>query len=337
MNHAKRVGLTIVLVGLFLGSLAVVVFIWPPLQVVRLITLASSRWILTDYDAGGGLHADGRKVIASWLSNAYAARLAEEIDATGARDDVQRIEQAVRKVQLHILTGDQVPHDPSSWPVLISGIGYCDQINSVVCRILVHWFPRAEIFALYDPAIKSFPHTVGRVWSPTRREWLYFDATYDRPLIYRRKSPGEIEILNPHAAVFDTTRLHPVSVSLYALDGSVMNAYQPSYFAWVFSRAVKPVVPPQETVVTPSSPSPPVPESRTPVPPTNDAVFSKIRSEYLEARIDDLCGDEREADRLYRLVANSSSAGADYRASELRLAAQHFVAVRGNEMLVTGN
>ena len=307
----------------------------PPERLVRFVTLSSSDWILTDYRAAGGVRAHARKFVALWLSTNYAARLAAEVDAAAPRDDIERIEQTIRQVQLHILTGALVPHDPQSWPVFVSGIGDCDQINGAACRILAHWFARAEIYALLDPRTKASAHTVGRVWSVSRREWLYFDAGFDRPVVYRHPAPGAVEILDPHAAIVDATR-QPPPTAVYVLDGYVMNAYRPGYFGYLVSKLTHPIPPvpldqdgPAPAPAAASSSNAAAPAPVLP-PPTvmNDAVFTSIRAEYLRARIDDLCGDESQADQLYRRIAGSRAADLDYRAAELRLAAQHFVAVR---------
>jgi len=109
---------------------------------------------------------------------------------------------------------------------LASGLGYCDQINGVVAHVASHRFRRAQLYALYDAAHKSSPHTIGRIWSDERHDWLYFDASFDTPIVFAKRGDGAPEFVDARARAI-ASRGRP-AIDLYSLPGWIMNEYRPS-------------------------------------------------------------------------------------------------------------
>src|SRR5207249_2183247 len=93
-------------------------------------------------------------------------------------------------------------------------------------HVASHRFRRAQLYALYDAAHKSSPHTIGRIWSDERRDWLYFDASFDTPIMFAKRGGGALEFIDARARTI-VSHGRP-GIDVYRLPGWVMNEYRPS-------------------------------------------------------------------------------------------------------------
>jgi hypothetical protein len=220
-----------------------------------------------------------------------------------------------------VLNQTQVPHLPRRWSSLASGLGWCDQINGAAARVAAHAFKRAQLYALYDAAHKTSPHTIGRVWSDGRNDWLYFDAFYETPVVFARKQNGAPEfVAMGHTAMRSRG---PAPEGVYRLRGWVMNEYRPSFGGQIEARLVN------RLGLGGIEPPPPI----IPVePPTivvvyDGSVFQRVAQAYARARMTDVLDDSPNRD-AYRAIANDASAARDTRASELAAASRVFAMSR---------
>jgi hypothetical protein len=284
--------------------------------------LVSGR-LLPPVDAGGKSVLG--KVMTTYFEYATAGKMAQTVAAHQDTDDVERIDYAIRRTQMRILNHIQLPHDPHDWPVLVAGFGYCDQINSAVAQILAHSFRHAQVYALYDPVTKSSPHSIGRVWSDQRHEWLYFDAFFDRPIVYRQLPGGHYEILNSPTVTY-ANRLPPL-VNDYRLSGWVLKEYPawwPEYlWAAAAERLGTTAAPPPGPIVIPP-PSPAAPDTAEAPVATDPHVYATVVRRYVIARADDLFGDRDRARLEYRVLATDPAVGLSSKAILFRDAAREF-------------
>jgi hypothetical protein len=218
---------------LFAAVLGVVCLsIVPPPALLQSLVNASATWLLPrSYD--DGVRGQLTKSLSTYVEFALAGKMAATVEAHGDRDEVARIDYAIRRAQLRTLTHQQLDYAPRDWPVLVSGIGVCDQVNAAVCQILAHSFRHAQLYALVDPQTKLSHHTVGRVWSDRRHEWLYFDAFTDRPLVYHLVN-GKAEYLNRPEITYAGRK--PPLFFLYDYPGFVLNEYPATYPQYMLSR-----------------------------------------------------------------------------------------------------
>jgi hypothetical protein len=310
----RRVAIALA-IGLVLG--AGVLWVTPPKPVLReLLVLGAGRLLSSQEPDTPSLLS---KSISMYYEYALAGNIANDVAGRGIRDDVARIDYAVRRVQLRVLTQMQVSHRATAWPTLVSGLGWCDQVNAVAARVLAHSFAHAQLYALYDPGKHISPHTIGRVWSDQRHEWLYFDAFWDRPIVFHRTTDGKAEILNV-PAVEHSNRLAPPPI--YHLGGWVLNEYPSAFPKYLAAMAVRRKAPDRPKDLLPGD-GPPDPHGQTP-PQRDGRVFARLAPVYVRARAEDLVGDHEEARREYQKIASDPDAVLDGRAQLLRDAAREF-------------
>jgi hypothetical protein len=331
-RRIARFSLAGVLATVLAAGLAVALLsITPPRPVARRILLTISDRVLFAPDETQRARYAVHKVLGMYLEYMIAGKMARTAAArSDLHDDVARIAYVLSRANVRMISADEIPHSSQDWPVLVAGVGYCDQVNAAVCRILAHSFPRAQLFALHDPATGASPHTIGRVWSNERKEWLYFDAFYAQ-VVFRRTAGGGIEILSnvdngPNAEV----------LSYYRLGGWVMSEYPSTFPAFLANSICKrrrsaptPEEQPPQTASAPALPVTPAPT--TPVQPVNvvslpvpdEAASRRVAQTYVRARADDLFGDPNDAKKGYRLVA-AATEELDPTVKILQAAAQRF-------------
>jgi hypothetical protein len=301
-------------------AVVAVLTIPPPARLIHATIRGSSRWICADYmqqrGFRGRISAAARKLLATYIEMGIARHVAGTVGGSRAvDDDVQRIGAALKAVRRILLVQTQVPHPPRSWPVLVSGLAWCDQANGAACDVLSHSFPRAELFALNDPVRNISPHTIGRVWSSQRNEWLYFDGFFDSGVVFRKRGNGEPERLFVTPDV-DVSR-GSAPAGTYSLSGIVLNEYRPSYPQYLWWKVMDAIR--RRSAASLVAVMPAVNEKKV-----DQQTFERVADQYLEARLEHLFGSPESAARKYDEVANNRSARLDDRAAELASAARVF-------------
>jgi hypothetical protein len=110
------------------------------------------------------------------------------------------------------------------WSVWASGIGFCDQLNGAIARVLAGRYRDVQLISVTSPE-----HTYGRVWSEEKKDWMYFDAWPNGFALFRLGSDGRVVVMQ--ASLPDA---RPAIDSILRLDyshapgGFVLNEYAPT-------------------------------------------------------------------------------------------------------------
>ncbi|MGN6183927.1 MAG: hypothetical protein ACTHQM_09770 [Thermoanaerobaculia bacterium] len=346
MLSSRRRQIVSIAFVLLAGFAVAVFFVPPPKPLLRRLIVASAPMLLEGPKADESrIRKATKQLVRVYINVAVADILAERALQGGGSDDVVlgRMMAEVRGMILSPRDWGDIRHSTALWPAFLSGVGYCDQINATICRMGAHRFEKAELVALYLPNGKPSPHTVGRVWSKERNDWLYFDAFYARPVIFTRDANGAPQFLTTDAGAVMTTR-EATPASTYALQGWKMSEFHSTFGAYVIDRVFgsgPDVVSAEEvtTVVAAAAPSGGILPGRPDdvVPSTVNAksarkkmrecnVFRNVSRAYAAARVKHLIDGANVS--AYRAVARQSGiADRDDRAAEIASAAQRFLAM----------
>ena len=294
-------------------------------MITRAVALASSEWLVTGpLDSDGRVKTAAKRVVGSYVQMAVAAEIADRIQKNAASEE-ELLYKIMLVVRSKVLNQNQFDHIPRKWPALVAGAGYCDQINGAVATIAVRHFEKAQLYGLYEPDTMNSPHTIGRVWSSKRNDWIYFDAFYDVPRMFTRGEDRVPKYLNVAAAPPVASR-GAVPVRYYSLPGWMMTDMKRTFGEFLLSRAstdaLKPTSKEAPVAVAPAGPitNQPVPVLPPPENVRPDA-FRDVSREYIRARLDDLLDDSAN----YRVVAEEDVAKSDDRAREIAAMAAAFV------------
>jgi len=319
----------------FTATAGWLLFVTPPRQVLTGLVNHFPTAVLSGSEADTRVTRVFKRSLQLYIGSALASYLAARIEAAGESDEaiLLRIMERVREV---VLNQRQVPHAARTWSSLVSGLGYCDQINGEAAHVASHHFPRAQIYALYDAVRQSSPHSIGRVWSDTRRDWLYFDASADKPVIFSKDGDGvpAFVAMRGHA----TASRGRVAEDVYSLPGWVMNEYRPSVAGQIavalsagFFHPGTPAVDAGNRDGGAKSPPPamsgptPSPQPADPAPPAfDDSVFERAARAYAAARLDHLLSGS--PNRAAYLASAGDPSRRDARAAEFAAAARLFAA-----------
>lgn len=295
----------------------------PPLVMRTMARVAAPSIMQGHATTEGGTNSAAARMVGAYVNTSLAAHIADRVTA-GARSDEEALFRIVLAVRDHVLNQTQFDHIPRAWPVLVSGVGYCDQINGAVAIIAARRFEQAQLYAAYDKKLMTTPHTVGRVWSSRRKEWLYFDAFYDVPLIYTKAADGTPHFLKAGEAKRVARRGTP-DYATYALPGWVIAEFKPTFAAYLWNRVATRVAPAaaaadiQVPAATRTETAPALSGLATSQPAAipvktrfDDDVYAKISADFVDARIADLMGEP--STEAYRRISNDTSAQLDERA-----------------------
>jgi len=292
-------------------------FVTPPRAVIKALANRFPVALMTASDTGGGLRRVAKRSLEAYVQSALASYLADR-SAVGQEPDQIALGRIMAAVRGTVLSQTQVPHPAKTWSTLASGLGWCDQINAAVAHVAAHAFSKAQIYALYDPALKMSPHTVGRVWSDKRGEWLYFDAFFDVPVIFTRKADGTLNFITTDQRAIPSRGR--ASMEIYRLHGWVMNEYRPSYGGQIGVGLLNRLglggieAPPKE-IVAEKAPRPPAPYDQS--------IFERVAREYTAARMNAVL-DNSPNRAPYLAIATDATTSRDARAAELAAAARVF-------------
>ncbi len=299
-------------------------FITPPPAVLRLLVSSFPGALLTGSDTHTGTTRIIRRALEIYVQSALASYAVRQIDVTGQTDTVV-LTRAMEAVRERVLTPTQVPHLPRTRSTLISGFGYCDQVNAVVARVASHYFDTVQLYALYDAEHLTSPHTIGRVWSAASQRWLYFDAFYDTPIVFERSDAGTVTFHPTNAAVKPSRG--PAPALLYRLGGWVMSEPKATPGGEIGSRLMALLRGGPVEARPPLSDTAPATASGLPFALPLDRhdppVFDRIARAYAAARLDHLLAAAPDRD-AYRAIARDATAMRDLGASELATAARIF-------------
>lgn len=299
-------------------------FVTPPRVVIKALANAFPVALMTESDTASGVRLVAKRSLELYVQSALASYLADR-SAVGREPDHIALARIMTAVRENVLTQTQVFHTARTWSSLASGLGYCDQINAAVARVAAHTFRKAQIYALYDATRKTSPHTIGRVWSDERRDWLYFDAFFDVPIMFARKADGTLDFITTEERTMPSRGRAPMEI--YRLHGWVMNEYRPSFGGQVGVKLVNRLgfggieaPPPMESVAEAEAP-----RSQAAYDPAayDRSVFERVARAYTAARMDALLGNSPNR-AAYLAIAADATTTRDARAAEFAAAARVF-------------
>jgi hypothetical protein len=241
--------------SLLLASAALLLVLFAPLPdfLLRPLVKLSSPILLDRDPAQRSIYRAAKDLMRVYLEVSLAGTLASRVAENGGGEEeiLGRMMATVRSLVINPGDTSKIAVDPRHWPPLLSGVGWCDQTNGIVARMAAHVFPKAELFALYDADGNMSPHTVGRVWSPTRNTWIYFDAFYATPVIYTRGAAGRIDFASVFSGESEPTR-DDVPSSIYLMSGWKMADFPSTFGGYLWARLTRRDL----TAVPPAQPSP---------------------------------------------------------------------------------
>lgn len=304
-------------------------FVIPPSQsITRAVALASSEWLLTGpLDTDDRATRIGKRVIGAYVQMAVGAAIANRVEKRASSEE-EILHQIMLVVRDKTLNQKQFDHIPRRWPALIAGAGYCDQINGAVAMIAARHFEKSQLYGLYEAETRNSPHTIGRVWSKTRNDWIYFDAFYEVPVMFTRGADRQPQYLTVAAPAVPMPSRTKVPEGYYALPGWIMTDMHATFAGFLMARAsgeaLAPATPApapepekKEEIVETSRPAlsnPPIPV----LPPRQkieENTFATISESYVRARLDDLF--DETATPAYQKIADKTVAQGDDRATEI--------------------
>ncbi|HEX8173347.1 MAG TPA: hypothetical protein VF824_22625 [Thermoanaerobaculia bacterium] len=298
-------------------------FVPLPAPILRPLTIASATLLLDDTAQHGFVAAAARRLLSTYIQMSLATRVAERATA-GAQNDVEALAGIARTVAATTVTASASLDAPHYGPVLLFGRGFCDQINSGVAMVAARRFGRVELFAMYDPKTHESPHTVGRVWSRERNEWLYFDAFYS-PVIYDRTADGKARVLAAGGGPRYIGRYTP-PLRFYDFSGWPTAPFHRTFVAQVVARAGQQRIVPSglsderqmTTAASSAAPKGLIPSAIPGVTldTSSDKAFRHVARRFMAVRFDEIVTGKTDP-AAYRAIAADAEAAADGRAAEL--------------------
>lgn len=297
------------------GVVAVVGFVPLPLGFTRLLSLSTSDWILTDYvrtvKGPRTLWSNTfRKLVATYVQYNVVAAFRRTHEPRPDLGDVERIAAFLVPLRRTMLSQVDVPHSPASWPTIVSGMGWCDQLNGMAANVLSRDFDHAQLVALIHPQTLA-GHTIGRVWSRQRNEWLYFDV-FSTVVVFHLNDRHEPDVLK-RADPFPGSVPPDLAATLdrmyaFTAQGVVFNEYAPSFGSYLLAKvssalrrrslsAVEPSGVTGTPLISPNGAGWPY------VGPDDTSMPAEGRRLYIAARMDHLFGETTKARHEYLAAA----------------------------------
>jgi hypothetical protein len=219
------------------AAILLIALVPAPRPVLRMVAVATAPWFLATDLNDGRLVAAGKRLLRTYIQLSLAAHVANDV-IDERKDDVSiliDVINASRRIVLPPPDQKLLRYDIGAMPAFVSGVGYCDQINAVVASVAAHHFEHAELFSLYERSRNTTPHTVGRVWSARRRQWLYYDAFYSHPVIFTKAVDGRAQLLWTREPLY-ASRLDS-EPQIYDLPGWTLSRFPRRLGMFVLERA----------------------------------------------------------------------------------------------------
>ena len=111
-----------------------------------------------------------------------------------ALEEIKGLENTLLTFRTYVRTQSEIPHRMLAGPAIVTGLGWCNQINEDAAIWLAQEFGACEVVAVYDLETKV-GHTIGRVKSRFDGQWIYFDAWPSRPCLFKITQHGTLDYL----------------------------------------------------------------------------------------------------------------------------------------------
>ena len=225
-----------------------ILFLPLPQFAIRTLVTWSDDWILTDYTKSeskfSSVSIPMQKLLATFIEHNLIRQFESRLNIKNELSDVDKLIVELGYLKSLIINQHVIMHNPSNRPIFLSGLGWCDQLNGVAGRLLAIKFPISQTFALVDPVNKKSPHTIGRVFSPDFKDWLYFDIFYDEVILFVRPRNEAVKFIARFNPQKSTRNLPPNDIELTLLyemldDGWDLNEYSPSFGGYLVKKGLQ--------------------------------------------------------------------------------------------------
>jgi len=152
--------------GLGLFLLACVTLVVPDIQLpyslFTTIVVRERAWVLAEVAPRvNRIEGTRRELMAAWIEHQLAGKIVTGLEPR--KNEVLTAAALLLKIYPLLANQEAVDHAPALRPVLLSGMGFCDQLNGVAARVLAAHFGSAQVFALRDSGGFS-DHSIGRFY-----------------------------------------------------------------------------------------------------------------------------------------------------------------------------
>ena len=218
---------------------------------------------------------------------------------TTAIEEIEALKNSLLAFRSYVRTQSEIPHRMLDCPAIVSGLGWCNQINEDAAIWLAQEFGVCYVVAIYDPETKK-GHTIGRAKSRFDGQWIYFDAWPPKPCLFKVTQQGTADYLPAKTAAAAASALPERDMDFQRLDAlaahsPITGTFSRNYVGYLASRLTRH----EDTRVVEAGTI----ESK-------ELVMSADQLRiYVEARVAHLQGSQSKAISLYEASANYSKTG----------------------------
>ena len=220
---------------------------------------------------------------------------------TTAQDEITALRNNLLAFRSYVRTQSEVPHRMFDCPAIVTGLGWCNQINEDAAIWLAQEFGVCYVVAIYDPQTK-LGHTIGRLKSRFDGQWIYFDAWPSNPCLFKATQQGTISYLDPTAMATAAPAPPERNNDFQRLDAlaahsPITGTFPRTYIGYLTARLTR--IEDSRVVETGTI------KAEDLLPPAD---HDQLRL-YVEARVAHLKGSQSKAKSLYEASANYSKSG----------------------------
>lgn len=210
----------------------------PPIAVLAAVAHWYGLPDITSYGPTSSILArarfQGRRALVSWLDYGMAYAIRRRLPDLAERPDVQRLTADLASLDGLIASQLEVPHLPLQWSVWVGGIGFCDQVNGAVARVLAGRYAHVQAYSVFNQG-----HTFGRVWSAHAHDWIYFDVWPHGYSVFTIGAKGDVQIAS-RPRTSSGPHLDSLLLRSYGgtREGLVLNEFQPTFVSQLIAKTV---------------------------------------------------------------------------------------------------
>lgn len=241
---AKRPTLRRIFLGLAILPIALLACVLTlPMPKAALATVVdwSADWMVSEQDAQAStITRYSKKFVSLLIQNSLAAHLVSDHPIPATTSDIEKITSRVFALKRNSIVQSELMHLIPTGPPILTGLGWCDNINGAAALLLSHDFKRAEIIGVYKKDLGA-GHSFGRVWSDQFKDWLYFDVWTDEVVVFTDSDDAPARFLarvRPTPARPDVKE-DPTLMKWFhdhASSGFVHNQLQPTLLEYAVAR-----------------------------------------------------------------------------------------------------
>jgi hypothetical protein len=166
-----------------------------PKSIVRLAAGWGAAWVLNDSDQLlYGFENPMQKFFGEMLQQSLIDHFHSRRIDRNKNDDAMYAGKQLDRLRPLLINQSQLPHNPISGPVGLSGLAWCDTANGLAGRLLAHDFDDVQLVGVRF-GDDGGGHSFGRFWSNQYRDWLYFDIWTEEVVIFLSPNLGDVVYL----------------------------------------------------------------------------------------------------------------------------------------------